>query len=854
MRLIVLALACLLVTAVNAGDRLPHTVIPVHYALHFAPDLEAGRFKGTVDVDISLQVPARRIVMHAADLDIQHAVLRNDAGEFKASIHPDAAAEQVAFTFDRDIAPGSVTLHITYEGPLRNDQRGWYRGEMFGRDYLATHMEPTDARRMFPAFDEPLYKATYAISVVVPKGMTAISNGALLTDTPVKAGDSHLMKFATVGRMPSYLVALVVGHFECIGDRAGDTPVRVCAAPEQVEQAPFALRIAKESLLWQEEYFGIEYPYGKLDHIAIPDFAIGAMENVGAIIYRSRYLLADEARVPASALRGIAGIIAHETSHQWFGNLVSLKWWDDTWLKEGFASWLEDGTLLDAHPEWRIENNYAATRRGALNADSRASVPAVRRDVKSTRDIRSAFDALSYAKAAAVIRMLEVHAGEEEFREAVRDYFRKNSWGNATMADFLAALDGAGDIYPRALKAYTSRPGVPLIEVESRCEDDTRHVTLRQQRLGVEDETAPWPIPLCLANGDKRQCLAFETRETEVVLPGCDGALFANAGGAGYYVTEHDTDILQQLRAQLYTQMNSIERQTLFNDEWLLVQQGRRDAGDLLRLYAEVRPAEDGELVGVVDEPLEYIARAAVADGDRERFAKYVRDTYADAAMTLGWKPQAGDDESRLEARRRAWSMLGELGNDARAVQEATAMTRAWLDGADVDPTMLPVAIQVAGVHGDSALHVSALSALDGEEDPQRVSRLLSLLSAFANPELVEATLRASLTDAVRPNETLRLIAGASHANAESAALGWRFVQANTDAILAKIPAGHRPSVVLLAAGRCDAGAIKEAENLARRYPPAADETKLAIVRDEVRRCIAFRKRHANDVHDFLAR
>lgn len=855
MPLVALFIICLITTMITTGavaaDRLTHTVIPLHYALHFTPDFDTGRFDGVARIDISLQVPTRRIVMHAADLDIRRVVLRNGAGEFEASIRADTDLEQVVFAFDRDIAPGTVTLDIAYSGPLREDQRGWYRGEMFGRDYLATHMEPTDARRMFPAFDEPLFKATYQISAVIPNGMTAISNGALLSDKPVANSDTHELTFATVGRMPSYLVALVVGNFECIGDTAGDTPVRVCAAPEQITQAPFALRMAKETLLWQEAYFGLEYPYGKLDHIAIPDFAIGAMENVGAIIYRSRALLADETRTPASSLRNIAGIIAHETAHQWFGNVVSLKWWDDTWLKEGFASWLQDGTLLEAHPEWRMENQYAATRRTALGADVRASVPPVRRAVRSSKDIRSAFDALSYDKAAAVIRMLEVHAGEERFREAVRDYFRKNSWGNATMADFLAALDGAGEIYPRALEAYTARPGVPLLDVEVHCEDGKRHVTLRQERLGVDDDSQPWPIPMCLSNGDERQCLTFDTRVQEITLPGCEGALFANAGGAGYYVTEHDEETLQRLRAQLYEQLDGVERQTLFNDEWLLVQQNRRGADELLALYAEVRAAEDGALAGVAEGPLGYIARVAVAEDDRAAFANYIRDTYAEAARSLGWESAPGDDEQRIEARRRAWSILGTLGEDDEAARHATRMTHAWLDGKDVDPAMLPVALEIAGMHGDQALHARTLTALDGEEDPQRMTRLLGLLGAFTDPKLVQATLQATLTDAVRPNEVLRVL-DSTNRSGEASGMAWEFMQRNAEAILAKIPAGHRPYAVLFATGRCDASVIKEAETFARKYPEAADATKLAIVRDEVQRCMAFRARHADSVHRFL--
>ena len=351
------ALLILLLFAASpaTAQRLPTTVIPEHYSLWFAPDLVKATFRGRAAIRVQLKSPATAITLHAAELEFVEVMIDAGGTSQKARVTLDAKTDTATLTVPRQIPAGAATIRVTYNGILNDKLRGFYLSKANGRSYAVTQMEATDARRAFPSFDEPIYKATFEVSLMVDQGDTAISNGAQVSDSPGPEPGKHTVAFATTPKMSTYLVAMIVGDFVCRSGTAEGTLIRVCSTPDKLGLTQFALEATQHQLAFYNTYFGIRYPFGKLDILAVPDFAAGAMENAGAITFRERLLLVDPERASLGALKSVASIISHEIAHQWFGNLVTMKWWNDIWLNEGFATWIASRPLAAWRPEWRVE-------------------------------------------------------------------------------------------------------------------------------------------------------------------------------------------------------------------------------------------------------------------------------------------------------------------------------------------------------------------------------------------------------------------------------------------------------------------------------------------------------------------
>jgi aminopeptidase N len=343
-----------------AAQRLSGTVIPEHYTLWFAPDLAKATFRGRETIRVQLKSPAAAVTLHAAEIEFVEATIDAGGSAQTARVMLDAKAETATLTVPRQIPAGPATIHITYNGILNDKLRGFYLSKANGRSYAVSQMEATDGRRAFPSFDEPIYKATFDVSLMVDQRDTAISNGAPISDTPGPETGKHTLSFATTPKMSTYLVALIVGDFVCRSGTADGTAIRVCSTPDKLGLTQFALEATQQQLAFYNAYFGIKYPFGKLDILAIPDFAAGAMENAGAITFRERLLLVEPGRASLGTLKRVAGVISHEIAHQWFGNLVTMKWWDDIWLNEGFATWIASRPLAAWRPEWKVELDDAA--------------------------------------------------------------------------------------------------------------------------------------------------------------------------------------------------------------------------------------------------------------------------------------------------------------------------------------------------------------------------------------------------------------------------------------------------------------------------------------------------------------
>ncbi len=494
------------------------------------PDLKAATFTGDETIDVTLTAPSKTITLNAAEITFKTVTATAAGATTAASITLDPDKEQATFTFPQELPAGRAHLAIAYTGILNNELRGFYLSKTAKRNYAVTQFESTDARRAFPSFDEPAFKATFNIALTVDTGDTVISNTNVVGDHPAGEG-KHTITFAVTPKMSTYLVAFLVGDFKCVSGVSDGTPIRACATPDKVELGKFALQASEFILHYYNSYFGIKYPMPKLDMIALPDFEAGAMENFGAITYRETDLLIDAKTATLNQKKRVASVVAHEMAHQWFGDMVTMQWWNNIWLNEGFATWMQTKAAAAWHPEWHYSQDDAGTLNGTLNLDSLPTTHAIRAEGQYPGEINEMFDGISYGKGGAVLAMVENYLGENTFRQGVHNYLAAHMYGNATAEDFwnaqtanshkpvdkiMALADrparGAAAHLQRRhqeQRAGSSEPLLPRSHHQARRApdldpagllQDRRHRLLRAPRLAaavVDRSHRQLPLPLC---------------------------------------------------------------------------------------------------------------------------------------------------------------------------------------------------------------------------------------------------------------------------------------------------------------------------------------------------------------------
>ncbi len=423
---LIISLLMLAIGAAPIGaQRLPQGVKPLHYTLELDPDLKAATFSGVETVDVAVMRPTQSITLNSAEINFQSVTIEVGGKNLIAKVNANEEKQQAEFKFDQTIPEGNFKLKVRYSGILNNELRGFYLSKTAKRKYAVTQFESTDARRAFPCFDEPAMKATFSVSLVVDKNDTAISNTNIIHDVPVRfadspSGDKHRITFAKTPRMSTYLLAFLVGDFQCLAGKSDNVPIRVCATPDQVQYGKFALKATEYVLHYYDTYFGIKYPMPKLDMIAIPDFEAGAMENFGAITYRESDLLLDDTHASVGAEREVGLVVAHEMAHQWFGDMVTMEWWNNVWLNEGFATWMENKPIAAWRPDWSMEEEVARENQATLDLDAQRITRTIRANADTPSEINEMFDGISYGKAGAVLLMVENFVGEETFRRCAQ--------------------------------------------------------------------------------------------------------------------------------------------------------------------------------------------------------------------------------------------------------------------------------------------------------------------------------------------------------------------------------------------------------------------------------------------------
>jgi puromycin-sensitive aminopeptidase len=776
--------------------RLPRAVVPTRYDIRLEPDLTALTFRGEEIVAVTVAEPVTEIVLNAVDLAIDTAELANDAGAcLAAAATLDEATERCRLAFAQPVAPGAWRLRLAFRGSLNDKLRGFYRSAYkdaagTSRTLAATQFEATDARRAFPCWDEPAVKAVFALTLVVDPALTAVSNTRVLSER-VEDG-RKVVRFADTISMSTYLVAFVVGELEATDPlRVGATEIRVWCTPGKRRLASFGREIAAASLAFFEDYYGMPYAGDKLDFLAIPDFAAGAMENFGAITFRETALLVDERAASHVELERIADVVAHENAHMWFGDLVTMSWWNGLWLNEAFATFMELLAVDAWKPEWQRWTTFGVSRAAALAVDGLHSTRPIEFPVRAPREADAMFDVLTYEKGASVLRMLEQYLGADVFRAGVRDYLQAHRFGNADTRDLWAALGRAArQPIPEVMDGWIFAAGHPL--VTARREGDA--LVLTQRRFNYLPEPLPpgrpapeprWQVPLQVrlltTEGAESRRVLLTGDETRVPLPAGTRAAVVNEGGHGFYRVRYEGAVREALAERLDA-LTPIERFDLVNDAWAVTVAGHTRLDEYLDLTARFRAERDKNVWSALAASFHALNRI-VHPRDRAGLEALVRDRAAPALADLGWRPRPGEDELTRQLRADLVRLLGTLGND-RAVQaragELYAAAPAREDA--VDPNVLPALIAVLAHAGDEARYADFLARFRGAATPQEEQRYLYALAAFQPAALVEQTLARTVNGEVRTQDApfvVRAMLSAVHARE----LAWAFVKARWDAM-----------------------------------------------------------------------
>ncbi|HUD31251.1 MAG TPA: M1 family metallopeptidase [Novosphingobium sp.] len=806
-------------TAETVTTQLPRSVRPSHYDVTVTPDAKALTFAGKAAISVEVLEETRTITLQAADLSIAKVALATSGGKAvgKPLVEIDAEAQTATFTFAKAVAPGSYVLSIDYAGKINTQAYG-----LFALDYKAadgsdkralfTQFENSDARRFMPSWDEPFYKATFSLKTVVPSDEVAVGNLPVESRKPAGKGKT-LVTFGQSPKMSTYLLFFGLGDFERKTTTAAGTEIGVLTKRGDLAQADYALGASADLLPWMNDYFGTPYPLPKLDHIAAPGRSqfFSAMENWGGIFYFENAMLLDP-KIASNALRErIFTVVAHEMAHQWFGDLVTMSWWDDLWLNEGFASWMESRATEKFHPEWHPELTALGSRELAMGQDAYVTTHPIIHPIKTVEEASQAFDSITYSKGEAVIRMLEAYAGSEKWQAGVQAYMRRYKNSNTVTDDLWREIETAsGKPIAQIAHDFTLQPGIPLVKVSASCAGGETSLSLEQgefTRDRADKKPLAWRVPVRAAGltGDAAETLLQGRGALKVA--GC-GPVVVNAGQSGYYRVLYDPATFAGL-AKSIAKVQPVDQLGILNDAVALGYAGRQPMADMLDvvkgLPAEASPQVMERAAKVISEIGGY------AKGDDKRQAALSRFANArllPALERLGWTPRADEPVTDGDLRGTLIETLGGLGEptvvaEARRRFAASKTDASNETGGAIDPSLRVSILTVVAKNADAqtwdALHAMA----KGETSAQVKTTLYSLLGMARDPALADKALALSLTD--EPGVTTSPVIISSVATGGQPDKAFDFAIANYDAVMARVDAsGATRYVAKLAQGSAD--------------------------------------------------
>jgi len=838
-----LACSTFFAAATVQAQRLPSTVLPRHYSLTLTPDLKAATFSGAETVDLTLSEPTSSITLNAHELTFQSVKVSAAGKEQTAAVSLDADKQQATFTVPSQLPAGKATLSIQYTGIVNGALRGFYLSKTAKRNYAVTQFESTDARRAFPSFDEPAFKATFDVTLVVDKGDTAISNGPIVSDKPGPAADKHTLKFLTTPKMSTYLVAFLVGDFKCSSGEQDGVAIRTCATPDKVALTQYGVDVAKYVLHYYNNYFGIPYPLKKLDLIGLPDFEAGAMENFGAITYRETALLIDPRTASEGAKTQVALVIAHEMAHQWFGDLVTMQWWDNLWLNEGFATWMENKPVEAMHPEWNIDQSVISGLDGTLNIDAQPTTRAIRARADTPEEIEQMFDGISYGKASDVLLTVENYVGSETFRRGVHAYLSAHLYGNATAEDFWNAQTATSHKpVDKVMEGLIGQPGVPLLIFG---EPSGGKVSVSQRRfyLSPSIDSGPsqkWTLPVCFKTADNKQDCQLLTPETTSLSVPDNQPFFANAGGKGYYRTAYTPGDYAAITAHLESNLTPPERINLIGDEWAQVRANKATVGDYLNLVSAVKADTNADVVSSALDGLSAIReRVAATPQEKAALESWFRQNFEPEYAKLG-APSASDTPNKKQLRALLFASLGEC-KDQQILNQAREISARYLaDQTSVEPNLAQTALQITARNGDASLFDELQKVSETSTNPEIQTGALHLLALFENPDLAKRALEYAVSDKVR-NQDAAFQLAISLDTDNNRELTWKFIQDHWDEVKKEFTPEMGSILVGATSAFCsESDRDKVSQFFSTHRVPAADQTLKHSI-ERINGCIELR-------------
>ena len=776
--------------------KLSKTVVPISYSIELRPDAESLALPGVEVIDIDVREPTARLTLNAVNTTFA-SVTADDSAE-RADIALDVAAETATFTFAQPLAVGPHRLRIEFTARINKFDRGFffvdYPTDGGVKRLLTSKLEPADARRIFPCWDEPAFKASFTLTVTVPRHFLAVGNMPVLREEPIEPNLKNVA-FAPTPKMSTYLFVLTVGELERITAEAEGVTIGVVATAGKAAKGQFALDSAAKLLAWFNDYFGVKYPLPKLDLIALPGGFGGAMENWGGITFFESRLLFDPATNPDSARRGIFSIIAHEMAHQWFGDLVTMAWWDNLWLNEGFATCMATKAAEQFYPQWQSWLNGYGQKQFAMSLDARRTTHPIQQPIANESEAMIAFDAITYNKGQALIRMLENYLGEATFRDGIRAYMAAHAYGNTTTVDLWRALERAGHKPVTDIAAsFTEQDGVPLISAETACSGDAQRLTLRQDRFVIAparggDAALPsrnWQVPIAVGpvGATRSPDVVLLQGSTEIPAGSCGEAIKVNLGDIGYFRVAYGPASRAALVKSL-PQMSAIDRVNFLADSWAMVQGRRAEPPSYLELVEAISTDDRRAVWDQVIAVFSSLNRLSRGRAERPAVQRYISARLRPVLDRLGWDGGgSGDDDDSLLRGSLIWT-LGELG-DEEVIAEAKRRFAGFLR----DPQSLPAALRdsvthVVGIAADRATYDTLLALARKSTVTNERLRYYFAAASARDTTLANATLVLTLTDEV-PGTIVTGLINSVASSGQQPDLAWDFLRKNYDALFAK--------------------------------------------------------------------
>jgi aminopeptidase N len=846
--------------------KLPKQVVPTDYSIRIVPNIDKFIFTGTETVKLNVRNPVHQLVLNVLELKIEAASL--DGRELPASaIKTDEETQLLTLTLPSQLATGDHALALRFTGKINQQGEGLFymryqeQGSGAPKVMLGTQFEATDARRFFPCWDEPTFRARFQLTVVVPENWLAVSN--MPVEGEKKVAEGKEVQFAATPPMSSYLNVFVAGDLDVIESRSGPTQIRVIATKGKAELGRYALEATAQILQYYNDYFGAPYPLPKLDQIALPGGFGGAMENWGGITYYESALLFDPKNSSAETKQNIYEVIAHEVAHMWFGDLVTMAWWDNLWLNEGFASWM--GTKCTAHfnPQWEVwlrrnlprdpTRRVGITKEQAMEGDARSTTHPIQQPIATEAEANSAFDDITYKKGQSFLRMLESFLGGDVFRDGIRQYIAAHKYSNSTTADLWNALSETSKKAVGEIAAgWTQQPGFPVVKVTREADGKVR---LTQERFTVNFRNAPpleWKIPLTYSVIGEAPATLLMTSKTHILENSpSDRAVKLNVKGAGNYRVEYDAPSWNLLVKAL-PKLGVEDRVNLLSDAWALVQADRVSASlyfELVeKLPASAEIAEREQIINVLD----FINGLLDPNLERERFQRYARSLLRPTFETLGWEPNHGELPTFGNLRASLIKALGDL-NDPEVVAGCRERFQKYLaNPASLAPDLRPAVFAVVGHYADektwTKLHELGVKTTSIEEK----QNYYNALACATDPKLIDRTLAIALTDELPTSRAIFLVSRVARESGRPD-IAWDFARSNMEPLLAKTDAlGANTYASSLFTFFSDDSRVGELKSYAKANLPSASAPGVAKVVDEVRFRSEFKKRLAAQLRTWI--